>query len=106
MSADRSVNLSNESPAPSNDGSNLEGPPPPFQSEEPSNPPSFILNATLEEVNQQHPPVSPGMATQIFNFVWRDYPPSNQPLSMQEAKELLLKNDDLSTPIHTTAYGL
>ncbi len=46
------------------------------------------------------------MATCIFNNVWHDYPPSNQPLSTQEAEDLLLENDDLSTTIYTTAYGL
>src|SRR6266851_4182539 len=89
MSTNGSINLSNESPA--------------FQSVEP---PSFILSATLEEVNQQHPPVSSRMATWIFNTVWHNYPPSNQPLSAQEAEDLLLKNNDLSATVHTTAYGL
>ncbi len=79
MSANGSLNLSNESLAPSSDGhSNTKEAPPPFQSVEP---PSFILSATLEEATQRHPPVSPGMATWIFNTVWHDYPPSNQPLS-------------------------
>jgi len=104
MSTDRSLNLSNESPAPSSDShSDSEEAPLPFQSMEP---PSFVLSTTLEETTQQHPPVSPGTATWIFNMVWHDYPPSDQPLSAQEAKDLLLKNDDLSTTIHAMAYGL
>ena len=69
-------------------------------------PPSFILSTALKEATQQHPPVSPGTATHIFNNIWRDYPPSNQPLSAQEAEDLLLANDDLSTTVHTTAYSL
>src|SRR6266851_2466178 len=104
MSANGSVNLSNELPASSSDGhSNTKEAPPPFQSVEPL---SFVLSAALEEVTQQHPPVSPGTATHIFNSVWHDYPPSNQPLSTQEAEDLLLKNNDLSTTVRTTAYGL
>ncbi len=104
MSTNGSINLSNESPASSStDHSDNEEAPPPFQSVEP---PSFILSATLEEVNQQHPPVSSRMATWIFNTVWHNYPPSNQPLSAQEAEDLLLKNNDLSATVHTTAYGL
>jgi len=69
-------------------------------------PPSFVLSAALEEATQQHPPVSSGTATWIFNTVWCDYPPSNQPLSAQEAKDLLLENDDLSMMVCATAYGL
>jgi len=46
------------------------------------------------------------MATRIFNMVWHDYPPSNQPLSTQEAKDLLLENNNLSTTIRAMAYGL
>src|SRR6266851_1974894 len=104
MSANSLLNLSNESPAPSSNGdTDNEDAPPPFESKEP---PSFPLSVALEEATQQHPPVSPGTATWIFNMVWRDYPPSNQPLSTQEAKDLLLKNDNLSTTIHAMAYGL
>src|SRR6266853_4517437 len=104
MSTDRSLNLSNESPPPSSDShSDSEEALLPFQSMEP---PSFVLSTTLEETTQQHPPVSPGTATWIFNMVWHDYPPSDQPLSAQEAKDLLLENDDLSTTIHAMAYGL
>ncbi len=104
MSADGSLNLSNESPAsPSSTHSNNEEAPPPFQSVKP---PSFALSAALEEATQQHPPVSPGTATQIFRSVWCDYPPCNQPLSAEEAEDLLLENNNLSTTIHATAYGL
>src|SRR6266851_4487226 len=103
MSADGSIDLSNESPASSDGHSNNKEAPPPFQSMEP---PSFVLSAALKEVNQQHPPVSPRTATRIFNTVWRDYPPSNQPLSAQEAEDLLLENDDLSSTIRAMAYGL
>src|SRR6266851_1869418 len=104
MSANGSVNLSNELPASSSDGhSNTKEAPPPFQSVEP---PSFVLSAALEEVTQQHPPVSPGTAPWIFNTGWHDYPPRNQPLYAQEAEDLLLKNNNLSTTIHATASGL
>ncbi|SRR5216683_2911110 len=104
MSANGSLDLSNESPAsPLGTHSGDKEAPLPFQSVEP---PSFALSATLEEVTQQHPPVSPGMATWLFNMVWHDYPPSNQPLSAQEAEDLLLENNDLSTTIRATAYGL
>src|SRR6266851_6384142 len=103
MSADRSVNLSNKSPASSTCSLINEEPLPHFQSVEP---PTFALSATLEEASQQHPPVSPGTATCIFHNVWHDYPPNNQPLSAQEAEVLLLKNNNLGTTVCTTAYGL
>jgi len=115
MSADRSINQSNESPASfiSSVHDDKEAPPR-FVSMEPptfalsaiSEPPSFALSATLKEVNQQHPPVSPRTATRIFNHAWRDYVPRNEPLSAEEAEDFLLKNDDLNTTVCATAYGL
>src|SRR6266851_9382148 len=52
------------------------------------------------------PPVSPRTATQIFDTTWANYIPHNQPLSTQDAEELLLMNDGLSTTVHATTYGL
>src|SRR5216683_4307805 len=115
MSADGSINQSNKSPASSisSDHDNEE-PPPHFVSMEPPiialrvthNPPSFPLSAALEEATQQHPPVSPRMATHIFNRAWCDYIPRNEPLSAEEAEDFLLKNNDLSATVRATAYGL
>src|SRR6266851_4261732 len=103
MSANGSVNLLNESLASLPSHSKAKEALPPFESMEP---PSFILSTALKEVTQQHPPVSPRTATRVFNSIWRDYPPSNQPLSTQEAEDLLLENDDLSSTIRAMAYGL
>src|SRR6266851_2299727 len=105
MLADGSLNQSNESPASSISSLHDDQEPPPhFVSMEPPNfatitvthePPSFALSAALEEAGQQHPPVSPGTATHIFNRAWHDYVPRNEPLSTEEAKDFLLENDDL-----------
>src|SRR6266851_148951 len=104
MSADGSINQSNKSPA-SSASSVLDDQEPPlrFVSVEP---PSFILSAALEEATQQHPPVSPRTATCIFNRAWRDFIPRNEPLSAKEAEDFLLENDDLSTTVRATTYGL
>jgi len=115
MSADGSANPSNESPASS--VSNLVDDKPPLRfisMELPTfapftvthEPPSFVLSAALEEATQQHPPVSPGMATRIFNCAWCDYIPRNEPLSAEEAEDFLLENDNLSATVHATTYRL
>ena len=117
MSADGSPNLSNESPASSITSvhNKDEEAPPHFVSVEPPNfgsiiithdPPSFTLSAALEEAAQQHPPVSPGTATQIFNCTWCDRVPCDEPLSPEEAEDFLLENNDLSTTVCATTYGL
>ena len=117
MSADGSINQSNESPASSISSVHEEDEeaPPHFVSVEPPNfstivishePPSFALSAALEEATQQHPLVSPGTATRIFNRAWRDRVPRNEPLSTEEAEDFLLENDDLNTTVRATAYGL
>ena len=104
MSTDRLINQSNESPASSVSSlCDEEEALPPFVSVEP---PSFVLSAALEEANQQHPPVSPGMATCIFNRAWRDYLPCNEPLSTEEVEDFLLENDNLSATVRATTYGL
>ena len=46
------------------------------------------------------------MATHIFNCAWCTYIPHSEPLSAEEVEDFLLKNDDLSTTVHATAYGL
>jgi len=97
------MDQSNESPASSISSTHDEEPPPCFVSEEP---PSFALSTALEEATQQHPLVSPGMATHIFNCAWCNYIPHSEPLSAEEVEDFLLKNDDLSTTVHATAYGL
>jgi len=117
MSANRSANPSNESPASSVSSVHEEDKeaPPCFVSVEPPSfgsivithdPPSFALSTTLEEVTQQHPPVSPGTATRIFDHAWRNHVPRNEPLSAEEAEDFLLENDDLNTTVRATAYGL
>src|SRR6266851_451422 len=115
MSADGSINQSNESPASSISSiHDDEEAPPRFVSVEPPtfalevthNPPSSALSAALEDATQQHPPVSPRMATRIFNHAWLDYIPYNQPLSAEEAEDFLLENNDLNATVCTTAYGL
>ncbi len=115
MLADGSINQSNESPASSVSSIPNDEPPPRFISVEPPtfvpvtithDPPSFILSAALKEATQQHPPVSPRMATCIFNRAWHDYVPCNEPLSAEEVEDFLLKNDNLSATIRATAYGL
>src|SRR6266853_5311997 len=60
-----------------------------------SQPPSFPLSIALTEADQCYPPVSPGTATRIFNSTWASYGLHNQPLSTQEAENLLLKQEDL-----------
>src|SRR6266851_1553944 len=115
MSADGSINQSNKSPASSvSSVPDDEEPPPCFISIEPPtfalavthNPPSFVLSTTLEEATQQHPPVSPGTATRIFNHTWRNYVPCNEPLSAEEAEDFLHENDNLNATIRATAYRL
>src|SRR6266851_10431322 len=71
-----------------------------------NDPPSFILSTALTKVDQPYPSVLLGIATQIFNATWASYGPNNQPLSIQEAKDLLLEQEDLSNTIHTTTYSL
>src|SRR6266851_6342958 len=115
MSADGSLNQSIESPASSVSSAHDddEEAPPRFVSMEPPNfgsiiithdPLSFALSAALEEAAQQHPPVSPGTATRIFDRAWHDCIPHDEPLSAEEAKDFLLENDDLNTTVRTTAY--
>jgi len=116
MSVDGSINQSNKSPASSVSSlHDEEEAPPRFISMElltftaihvTHDPPSFALSAALEEATQQHPPVSPGTATCIFNCAWRDYVPHNEPLSAEEAEDFLLENDDLNATIRATAYRL
>jgi len=115
MSTNGSVDQSIESPASSISSIHEnEEALPRFVSVEPPNftidiahePPSFALSAALEEATQQHPPVSPRMATHIFNCAWHDYVPRNEPLSAEEAEDFLLKNNDLSATVRATAYGL
>ena len=112
MLADGSINLSNESPASSASSLPNNEPPPCFISVELTlvkvtyEPPSFALSTALKEATQQHPPVSPGMATHIFNCAWHDYIPCNKPLSAEEAEDFLLENDDLNTTVRATTYGL
>ncbi len=117
MSADGSANPSNESPASSISSIQEEDEeaPPRFISVEPPNfgtiivthePPSFALSAALKEATQQHPLVSPGMATRIFDRAWCDRVPCNEPLSTEEAEDFLLENDNLNTTVHATAYRL
>src|SRR5229473_4207135 len=115
MSADGSINQSNESPAASvSSVHDNEEPPPRFVSVEPPTfalitgpkPPSFTLSAALEEASQQHPPVSPRTATRILNRAWHDYVPHNEPLCPEEAEDFLLENNDLNTTVHATAYRL
>ena len=99
MSANGSINQSNESPASSVSSlHDEEEAPPRFVSVEPPtfatikiihDPPSFALSAALEEATQQHPPVSPGTATRIFDHAWGDDNPSNGPLSTEEAEDFL-----------------
>jgi hypothetical protein len=60
----------------------------------------------LDEASQQHPPVSPGTATRIFNTAWAAYGPTNQPLSSEAAEDLLMEQEDLGNTICATAYGL
>src|SRR6266851_245341 len=105
MSANGSINQSNESPASSVSSlHDEEEAPPRFVSVEPPtfatikiihDPPSFALSAALEEATQQHPPVSPRTATRIFNRTWHDYIPRNEPLSAEEVEDFLRDNDDL-----------
>src|SRR6266851_10178267 len=98
MLANGSINQSNESPTSSVSSlRNKEEALPRFVSVEP---PSFALSAALEEVTQQHPPVSPRTATHIFNRAWCDYLPSTEPLSAKAAEDFLLENDDLSATVH------
>ncbi len=109
MSADGSHDPSIESPASSTSSLRDEDEAPPrFVSMElPTfatieiihDPPSFILSAALEEATQLHPPVSPGMATRIFNRAWRDPPLSNEPLSAEEAEDFLRNNEDLDATV-------
>src|SRR6266853_5898665 len=114
MLADGSINQSNESPASSVSSLPDEREPPPhFISVEPPtvisithDPPSFALSAALKEATQQYPPVSPGMATRVFDRAWRNYIPCNEPLSTEEAEDFLLKNDNLNATVRATAYGL
>src|SRR5216683_5087519 len=103
MSADGTTNQSNKSPASSVSSLRDEDKAPPcFVSVEmPTfavievvhDPPSFALSAALKEATQQHPPVSPGMATRIFNHAWRDYVPHSEPLSAEEAEDFLRDNN-------------
>ncbi len=108
MSADGSINQSNESPASSvSDLHDSEEPLPHFISMEPPtfaitishDPLSFALSAALKEATQQHPPVSPGTATHVFNRAWCNYVPRNEPLSAEEAEDFLLKNDNLNATV-------
>ncbi len=108
MSADGSINQSNESPASSASSvlSNEEAPLRFISVELPTlaisvshNPPSFTLSTALKEATQQHPPVSPRMATHIFNCAWRDYLPRNEPLSAEEAEDFLLENNDINATV-------
>jgi hypothetical protein len=105
--SDASLNLSNESPASSTRHSSpvqSNEPPPPFKAN--PSPPSFPLSVALDEASQQHPPVSPGTATHIFNSAWANYGPTNQPLSPEDAEGLLLEQEDLGDTVRATAYGL
>jgi len=116
MSANASHDPSNESPA--SFVSSLLGddePPPRFVSVEPPNftvievvhdPPSFALSATLEEVTQLHPPVSPGTATRIFDHAWPNDGHPDGSLSPEAAEDYLRNNEDLETTVRATAYGL
>src|SRR6267154_1685135 len=115
MSTDGSINQSNKSPTSSTSSlPDLEEAPLRFISVEPPtfaisvthDPPSFALSTALEEATQQHPPVSPRMATCIFNHAWHDYIPHNEPLSAEEAEDFLLKNNDLNATVCATAYRL
>ena len=115
MLADGSINQSNESLASSVSSiHDDEEAPPRFVSVEPltfalevtHDPPSFVLSTALKEATQQHPPVSPGTATHIFNHVWHDYVLRNKPLSTEEVEDILQENDDLDATVHATAYGL
>jgi len=117
MSADGSINQSNESPASSVSSSvheEDEEAPPCFVRVEPPNfssivithdPPTFALSAALKEALQLHPPVSPGTASRIFDRTWRNHVPRDTPLSPEEAEDFLLENDDLNTTVRATAYG-
>jgi len=69
-------------------------------------PPSFALSATLEEVTQLHPPVSPGTATHIFDHAWPNDGHPDGPLSPEAAEDYLRNNEDLETTVRATAYGL
>src|SRR6266851_7202196 len=115
MSADGSINQSNQSPASSVSSIHDEEEAPPcFVSVEPptfalsttNEPPSFALSTALKEASQQQPPVSPRTATHIFNHAWHDYIPCNEPLSAKEVEDFLLENDDLNATVRTTTYGL
>jgi hypothetical protein len=78
----------------------------PCHSKQTQAPPSFPLSVALDEASQQHPPVSPGTATRIFNVAWAAYGPANQPLSPEAAEDLLMEQEDLGDTICTTTYGL
>src|SRR6266851_9065554 len=117
MSANGSHDPSNESPASSVSSlhDNDNEPPPRFVSVEPPNftvievvhdPPSFALSAALKEATQLHPPVSPGMATRIFNRTWPNDDHPDNPLSPEAAEDFLRNNEDLETMVRATAYGL
>src|SRR6266851_6274845 len=110
MSADGSINQSNKSLASTISSLlNEEEAPPRFVSMKPPNfatvievihdPPSFALSAALEDASQQHPPVSPGTATCIFDRAWRNYVPRSKPLSAEEAEDFLHNNDDLDATV-------
>src|SRR6266851_9655735 len=113
MSADGTTNQSNKSPASSVSSLRDEDEAPPrFVSVEPPtfavievvhDPPSFALSAALEEATQQHPPVSPGMATHIFNHAWGSDVPSSDPLSAEEVEDFLRSNEDLDATVRATA---
>ena len=116
MSADRSHDPSNESPASSVSSlQNDDEAPPCFISVEPPtfttievihDPPSFALSAALEEATQLHPPVSSGTATHIFNHAWPGNNHPDDPLSPEAAEDFLRNNEDLETTVRATAYGL
>src|SRR5216683_7671349 len=116
MSADGTTNQSNKSPASSVSSLRDEDKAPPcFVSVEmPTfavievvhDPPSFALSAALKEATQLHPPVSPGMATRIFNRTWPNDDHPDNPLSPEAAEDFLRNNEDLETMVRATAYGL
>src|SRR5216683_732019 len=109
MSADGSHDPSNESPTSSISSlQNDDEAPPCFVSMEPPtfttieiihDPPSFALSDALEAVTQLHPPVSPGMATHIFNRTWPGDNHPDNPLSPEAAEDFLHNNEDLETTV-------